>query len=67
MPNQKEVKVNLGYKTLNSIVLAVVKEKRDDGLLVIKGTKVLKANVNRETLEWLMQFDTIIHERQIIG
>ena len=67
MTDQKEVKVDLGYKTLNSIILAVVKEKRDDGLLVIKGTKVVKANVNRGLLERLMQFDTIIEERQIIG
>ena len=67
MTDQKEVKVNLGYKTRNSIILAVVKEKRDDGLLVIKGTKVVKANVNRGLLERLMQFDTIIEESQIIG
>ena len=67
MSNQKEVKVNLGYKTLNSIILAVVKEKRDDGLLVIKGTKVVKANIDRGLLERLMQFDTIIQKRQIIG
>lgn len=67
MTDQKEVKVNLGYKTLNSIVLAVVKKKRNDGLLVIKGTKVVKANIDRGLLERLMQFDTIIEERQIIG
>lgn len=67
MTDQKEVKVNLGYKTRNSIILAVVKEKQDDGLLVIKGTKVVKANINRGLLERLMQFDTIIEERQIIG
>lgn len=67
MSNQKEVKVNLGYKTLNSIILAVVKEKRDDGLLVIKGTKIVKANIYRELLGRLMQFDIIIQERQIIG